>query len=52
MANRVLIINKGKILTDKTLQELQSNQQQILEVEFDMRIEREFLDQLPNITAV
>ncbi|HFX17761.1 MAG TPA: ATP-binding cassette domain-containing protein, partial [Flavobacteriales bacterium] len=52
MADRVLIINNGKILADENLKKLQSGQQQIIEVEFDMRIEREFLDDLTGITAV
>jgi len=52
MADRVLIINKGKILADENLKKLQSGQQQIIEVEFDVRIERELLDQLPNVEAV
>ena len=52
MADRVLIINKGKILADESLKKLKSGQQQIIEVEFDVRIEREFLDQLPHIEAV
>jgi len=51
MADRVLIINKGKILSDANLKQLQSGQQQIIEVEFDLRIEQEFLDQLPHIEA-
>jgi len=51
MADRVLIINEGKILADKTLKQLQTGQQQIIEVEFDVRIEQEFLDQLPHIEA-
>jgi len=52
MADRVLIINKGKILADERLKKLQSGQQQIIEVEFDVRIERELLDQLPHVEAV
>ncbi len=51
MADRVLIINQGKILSDTYLKELQKGQQQIIEVEFDLRIEQEFLDQLPHIEA-
>jgi len=51
MADRVLIINKGKILADESLKKLQAGEQQIIEVEFDLRIEREFLDQLPYIEA-
>ena len=52
LADRVLIINKGKIMADETLKSLQTGQQQIIEVEFDVRIEREFLDNLPHISAV
>jgi ABC-2 type transport system ATP-binding protein len=52
MADRVLIIHQGKILADEKLQKLQRGQQQIIEVEFDARIEREFLDALPNVEAV
>ena len=52
LADRVLIINKGKIMADESLKTLQAGQQQIIEVEFDVRIEREFLDNLPHISAV
>jgi ABC-2 type transport system ATP-binding protein len=51
MADNVLIINKGKILADESLKKLQTGQQQIIEVEFDLRIEQQFLDELPNIEA-
>jgi len=51
MADNVLIINEGKILANESLKKLQTGQQQIIEVEFDLRIEREFLDQLPHIEA-
>ena len=51
LADRVLIINKGKIMADESLKTLQAGQQQIIEVEFDIRIEREFLDDLPHISA-
>ena len=51
LADRVLIINKGKIMADESLKALQAGQQQIIEVEFDIRIEREFLDRLPHISA-
>jgi len=49
MCDRVIIINKGKIVADKTLQELLENQEQIIEVEFDLRIEKQLLDQISNI---
>ena len=51
LADRVLIINQGKIMADESLKALQAGQQQLIEVEFDVRIEREFLDELPHISA-
>jgi len=51
LADRVLIINQGKIMADESLKALKAGQQQIIEVEFDVRIEREFLDELPYISA-
>jgi len=51
MADSVMIINKGEILANESLDKLRSGQQQIIEVEFDLRIEREFLDALPHIEA-
>ena len=51
LADRVLIINQGKIMADESLKALQAGQQQLIEVEFDVRIEPEFLDELPHISA-
>ena len=51
LADRVLIINQGKIMADESLKALKAGQQQIIEVEFDVRIERKFLDELPYISA-
>lgn len=39
VCDRVIIINKGKIVLDSTLDDLKKNQEQIIEVEFDYRIE-------------
>ncbi|RFN59761.1 gliding motility-associated ABC transporter ATP-binding subunit GldA [Marixanthomonas ophiurae] len=52
ICDRVIIINKGEIVLDKKLSELQSGQQQIVEVEFDYRVETVALQQLPNVTKV
>ncbi len=49
MCDRVIIINKGKIVADKKLEELLENQEQIIEVEFDLRIEQRLLDKIPHI---
>ncbi len=50
VCDRVIIINKGKIVTDKKLNELKSNKDQIVEVEFDLRVEEQLLNQLPKLT--
>jgi ABC-2 type transport system ATP-binding protein len=52
MAERVLIINKGSIVADKFLKDLQDGQQQIIEVEFDIKIEKEFFNDLPHLDMV
>lgn len=49
LCERVIIINKGKIVADKTLAELRDEQVQIIEVEFDYRIEEIALQQLPHV---
>ncbi len=51
MADRVLIINQGKIVANEDLAKLKSGQQQIIEVEFDVRIEKEFIDELSYLDA-
>src|SRR5690606_27146011 len=52
VCDRVIIINKGKIVMDETLENLKKNQQQIIEVEFDFRIERIALERLPHIERI
>ena len=50
LCDRVIIINKGSVVADKSLQELQQSQEQIIEVEFDFRVEEAHLKRLPNAT--
>jgi len=50
VCDRVIIINKGKIVTDKKLKDLTVGADQLVEVEFDLRIEEGLLEQLPNLT--
>ena len=45
----MIIINKGEIVADKTLEELLENQEQIIEVEFDLRIEKQLINQIVHI---
>ncbi len=48
MCDRVIIINKGEIVADKKLEDLLKNQEQIIEVEFDLRVEKQLLKTLNN----
>ncbi|MDX1470635.1 MAG: gliding motility-associated ABC transporter ATP-binding subunit GldA [Flavobacteriaceae bacterium] len=52
MCDRVIIINKGKIVADRKLKDLKANQKQIIEVEFDYRVEDVLLKQIPHIEKV
>jgi ABC-2 type transport system ATP-binding protein len=52
VCDRVIIINKGKIVIDKKLNELKSDKEQIIEVEFDLRIEEQLLQQIPKLLKV
>lgn len=52
ICDRVIIINQGKIVLDKSLESLRENQQQIIEVSFDYRLEIEALARLPKVQKV
>ena len=52
VCNRVIIIKNGEILVDKPLVELNKNQQQIIEVTFDYKIEEEFIQRMENIISI
>lgn len=52
ICDRVIIINQGKIVLDKQLKELTEGQQQIVEVEFDYRVETVALEKLPKMVKV
>ncbi|MEO5789885.1 MAG: gliding motility-associated ABC transporter ATP-binding subunit GldA [Gelidibacter sp.] len=52
ICDRVIIINKGQIVADKKLSELKADQEQIIEVEFDYRVEDAFLNRLKHIQTV
>jgi len=51
VCDRVIIIHKGKVVADKKIIELQDAQNQLIEVEFDMRIEKQFIENLPNLQS-
>jgi ABC-2 type transport system ATP-binding protein len=52
VCDRVIIINKGKLVADKKLEELREAEEQIIEVEFDYRVEEQLLQQLPDVSKV
>ena len=52
LCDRVIIISKGKIVADKKLADLRNEQVQVIEVEFDYRIEEIALKKLPHILEV
>lgn len=49
ICDRVIIINNGKIVTDRKLNTLTQNQEQVIEVEFDYRIEEVAIATLPHL---
>lgn len=51
ICDRVIIINKGKIVTDTQLDNLVTEKEQILEVEFDFKIEEQLVSQIPNLVS-
>ena len=52
LCDRVLIINKGKIVLDQNLENLRKDQNQIIEVSFDFRIETEALNRIAGVSQV
>lgn len=51
ICDRVIIINKGKIVADKKLKELRDENEQVVLVEFDYRIEEVALEKLPHLIS-
>ena len=52
LCNRVIIINNGKIVADKKLDSLiAENTEQIIEVEFDYKIEEQLIAKIAHITS-
>lgn len=52
VCDRVLIINKGELVADKKINELREANEQIIEVEFDYRVEEQLLQKLPHVINV
>jgi ABC-2 type transport system ATP-binding protein len=52
ICDRVIIINNGKIVTDKKLDKLISaDKEQVIEVEFDFKIEEEAIAEMPHLKS-
>ncbi|MEM7086817.1 MAG: gliding motility-associated ABC transporter ATP-binding subunit GldA [Bacteroidota bacterium] len=52
ICDRVIIIDKGQIVLDKSLESLSENKEQIIEVEFDYRVEEVALQRLDKVKKV
>lgn len=52
ICDRVIIINNGKIVLDTPLKELRNNKAQIIEVEFDYRVEEVALQNISSIKKI
>ncbi|MGS2763590.1 gliding motility-associated ABC transporter ATP-binding subunit GldA [Sinomicrobium sp. M5D2P9] len=52
ICDRVIIINHGEIVADKKMESLREASEQVIEVEFDYRVEPVLLENLPNIRSV
>jgi ABC-2 type transport system ATP-binding protein len=52
ICDRVIIINNGKIVTDKKLDNLISeDKEQVIEVEFDFQVEEQLISKIENLVS-
>lgn len=51
ICDRVIIINHGKIVTDKKLNNLVQDKEQVIEVEFDHRVEIQLINSLSHLVS-
>ena len=51
ICDRVIIINNGKIVTDKKLDNLKTEKEQVIEVEFDFKVEEQLIAKLPQLVS-
>lgn len=52
VCDRVLIIDKGTVVADKKMEELREAEEQIIEVEFDYRVEEALIQRIPHASIV
>ena len=51
ICDRVIIVKKGEIVVDKLLKDVRLNQNQVIEVTFDFKVEEQFIKKLPKLTS-
>lgn len=51
ICDRVIIIDHGKIVKDEKIEHISAGEEQVIEVEFDLRVEEQWLAQLPDIVS-
>ena len=52
MCDRVVILNEGTVVLNQTLESLKTNEQQVVSVSFDYRVENVALQKIPKIKNV
>jgi gliding motility-associated transport system ATP-binding protein len=52
LCDRVLLINKGKLIADKNLNGLKNNKEQVIEVEFDVKVNKQLVSTILNLKSV
>ncbi len=51
VCDRVILIHHGQIIADKNLKELTGNQEQVIEVEFDYKVEKQLVANIPHLKS-
>ncbi|MHB1107659.1 MAG: ATP-binding cassette domain-containing protein, partial [Lutibacter sp.] len=51
ICDRVILIHNGQIIADKNLKELTGNQEQLIEVEFDYKVEKQLIENIPHLKS-
>lgn len=51
VCDRVIIIKNGELLLDKSMKDLKDNNEQLIEVTFDYKLEEQFIQKLPNLKS-
>jgi ABC-2 type transport system ATP-binding protein len=51
VCDRVILIHNGQIIADKNLKELTGNQEQVIEVEFDYKVEKQLIENIPHLKS-